>query len=191
MLQKIQKTIDNLWWMFVLQGLLTVTFGLVALLLPGVTLITLVYLFAVYLLVLSAIALIRALLRTSKDSAWWFLALVGAVGICIGLYLMSNPSVAIGTFLGIVGLLLLLRGIFDLFLSAYMMKSTEGRLLWAVSGFVGILASLIIWRYPVATGVAFIWVLGLYALIAGVLSLVYAYRARLFIDEIKHKLKNK
>lgn len=188
MFQKAQKVIDNLWWMFVLQGILTIIFGLVALFLPGVTLVTLVYLAAIYILALSAVVLVQALLRLSKDSAWWFLGLIGVVGVGVGLYLMSNPQVAIGTFLGIVGLLLLLRGIFDLFLSAYMIKSRDGRILWAISGVVGIIASIVIWRYPVQTGVAFIWVLGLYALIAGIVSLTYAYRARRFIDDLKHKL---
>ena len=189
MFQKAQKIVDNLWWMFVLQGILTVLFGLVALFLPGVTLVTLVYLSATYILALSIVALVQAALRRSKDSGWWFLALVGLVGVCVGFYLMGNPKLAIGTFLGIVSLLLFIRGIFDLFLSAYMVKSKDGRMLWAISGVVGIIAAIVLWMYPVQTGVAFIWVLGLYALVAGIVSLIYAYRARRFIDDLKHKLK--
>jgi uncharacterized membrane protein HdeD (DUF308 family) len=186
---KIQKIIDNLWWMFVLQGALTLLFGLVALFLPGITLVTLVYFFAVYILLLGVMTLLRGLLTMKKDAAWWFMAFIGVVGVGAGIYLLLNPQIAIGTFLGIVGLLLLVRGVFDLFLAAYIVKTTDGRILWIISGVVGIIAAVILWRYPVETGVAFVWVLGLYALIAGVVSLIYAYRAKGILNDLKLKLK--
>lgn len=189
MLKKIQTMIDNLWWMFVLQGVLTVVFGVVALFMPGITLVTLVYLFAVYILALGVVLFLRGLFRIKKEASWWFLALMGLVSVGIGLYLIMYPQVAIGTFLGILGVVLLVRGIFDLFLAAYFVKTTDGRILWIISGVVGIIAAVVLWRYPVETGVAFIWVLGLYALIAGTVSLVYAYRARGFLDKMKAKIK--
>lgn len=188
MLKKIQTIIDNLWWMFVLQGVLTVIFGLVALFMPGITLVTLVYLFAVYILALGIVILLRGLLKIGKESSWWFLALMGLVGFGIGLYLIMYPQVAIGTFLGILGAVLLVRGVFDLFLAAYFVKTTDGRILWIISGAVGIIAAVVLWRYPLETGVAFVWVLGLYALIAGTVSLIYAYRARGFLNKVKSKI---
>lgn len=189
MFKKAQKLLDNLWWMFVLQGVATVVFGFAALLLPGMTLVTLVYLFAIYIMVLGIVAFIRGLSRTGKESSWWFMTLVGVVGIGTSLYLLINPQVAVGTFLGVIGGLLLIRGIFDLFLAAYFIKTTDGRILWIISGVVGIITAMVLWRYPIETGVAFVWVLGLYALIAGSISLIYAYRARGFLDEIKRKLQ--
>lgn len=191
MLGKVQKMVDNLWWMFVLQGVLTVVFGLVALFWPGITLVTLVYLFAAYILALGVVLFLRGAFRSSSQASWWFTALMGIVGIGFGVYLIAYPQVAIGTFLGILGVLLLARGVFDLFLAAYVVKQTDGRLLWIISGGVGIIAAIVLWRYPVETGVAFVWVLGLYALIAGVVSLIYAYRARGFLDKMKIELKFK
>jgi uncharacterized membrane protein HdeD (DUF308 family) len=191
MLARVQKMVENLWWIFVLQGVLTVIFGLVALFLPGITLVMLVYLFAVYILALGVILFLRGVLRSGKQSSWWFGALVGAAGIGFGVYLMAYPNIAVGTFLGIVGLLLLARGVFDLFLAAYVVKKIDGRILWIISGAVGIIAAIVLWRYPIETGVAFVWVLGLYALIAGTVSLIYAYRARSFLDKMKVDLRLK
>ncbi len=191
MLTKVQKIIDNLWWMFVLQGVLTVAFGLLALFLPGITLVTLVYLFAAYIATLGLVLLLRALFHRRKESSWWFTGLMGLVGIGAGIYLLYYPQVAIGTFLGIIGLLLLVRGVFDLALAAYVVKTTDGRILWIISGAVGIIAAIVLWRYPVETGVAFVWVLGLYALIAGTVGLIYAYRARGYINKINLTLNMK
>lgn len=191
MLHKVQKMIDNLWWMFVLQGVLTLLFGLVALFLPGITLVTVVYLFAAYILVLGIVLLLRGIMRAKRTSSWWFAALMGLVAIGFGTYLLLYPKVAIGTFLAIVGIILLVRGVFDLFLAAYVVKGRDSKLLWVISGAVGIIAAIVLWQNPIETGVAFVWVLGLYALIAGTVSLIYAYRARGVIDKMKLELKLK
>lgn len=191
MREKIERFVDNLWGWFVAQGIVTLLFGLVALFWPGVTLVTLVMLVAAYIFALGVMLFIRGLLKSKRTQSWWFGALMGLVGAGLGVYLIINPNVAIGTFLIIVGLLLLVRGVFDLFLAAYIIKAKDGRALWIVSGVVGIIAAIVLWRYPVEAGTAFVWVLGLYAVIAGVISLIYAYRARSFIDQMKVELRLK
>jgi uncharacterized membrane protein HdeD (DUF308 family) len=191
MLRKVQETVENLWWMFVFQGILTVIFGLIALFWPGVTLVAVVYFFAAYVFVMGLVLAARGLMRMKTEQSWWFLVLIGIMAILFGIYLLAYPQVAISSFLSIVGVLLLAKGVFDLFLAAYVVRTTEGRILWMLSGAVGIVAAIVLWQFPVATGVAFIWVIGLYALVAGTIGLVYAYRARGFIDKVKMELKLK
>lgn len=189
MLRKVQETVENLWWMFVFQGILTLIFGLVALFWPGITLVAVVYFFAAYVFVMGLVLTVRGFMRLKTEQSWWFLVLVGIMAILFGIYLLAYPQIAISSFLGIVGVLLLAKGVFDLFLAAYVVKTTEGRTLWMLSGAAGIIAAIVLWQFPVETGVAFVWVLGLYALIAGITGLVYAYRARGFIDKVKLEMK--
>ena len=191
MLKKMEQLVDNLWGWFVAQGVVTLLFGLVALFWPGVTLVTLVMLVAVYIFAIGVMLFVRGLMKSKKAQSWWFGALMGVVSAGLGIYLLINPNIAIGTFLTVVGLLLLVRGVFDLFLAAYVVKARDGRALWILSGVVGIIAAIVLWRYPVEAGTAFVWVLGLYALIAGVVSLIYAYRARGVIDKLKVDLRLK
>lgn len=191
MLKKMEQLVDNLWGWFVAQGVVTLLFGLVALFWPGVTLVTLVMLVAIYIFAIGVMLFVRGLMKSKKAQSWWFGALMGVVSAGLGIYLLINPNIAIGTFLIVVGLLLLVRGVFDLFLAAYVIKARDGRALWILSGVVGIIAAIVLWRYPVEAGTAFVWVLGLYALIAGVVSLIYAYRARGVIDKLKVDLRLK
>lgn len=191
MLKKMEQLVDNLWGWFVAQGVVTLLFGLVALFWPGVTLVTLVMLVAVYIFAIGVMLFVRGLMKSKKAQSWWFGALMGVVSAGLGIYLLINPNIAIGTFLIVVGLLLLVRGVFDLFLAAYVIKARDGRALWILSGVVGIIAAIVLWRYPVEAGTAFVWVLGLYAVIAGVVSLIYAYRARGVIDKLKVDLRLK
>ena len=191
MLGKMERLVDNLWGWFVAQGVVTLLFGLVALFWPGVTLVTLVMLVAAYIFAIGVMLFVRGIIKSKKSQSWWFGALMGVVSAGLGVYLLINPNVAIGTFLTVVGLLLLVRGVFDLFLAAYIIKAKDGRALWILSGVVGIVAAIVLWRYPVEAGTAFVWVLGLYALIAGIVSLIYAYRARGVIDKMKVELRLK
>ncbi|HJP81044.1 MAG TPA: DUF308 domain-containing protein [Candidatus Saccharimonadales bacterium] len=188
--RKIEQFVDNLWGWFVAQGIVTLLFGLVALFWPGVTLVTLVILAAIYLFVIGVMLIVRGFVKRSKTQSWWFGTVAGVVAAALAVYLMIRPNIAIGTFLSIVGILLLLRGIFDLFLAAYIVKGRD-RILWILSGVIGIIAAIVLWQFPIQAGVAFVWVLGLYALIAGVVSLIYAYRARSFIDKLKVELGRK
>ena len=191
MLRKMEQLVDNLWGWFVAQGVVTLLFGLVALFWPGVTLVTLVMLVAVYIFAIGVMLFVRGLMKSKKAQSWWFGALMGVVSAGLGVYLLFNPNIAIGTFLTVVGVLLLVRGVFDLFLAAYVIKGKDGRALWVLSGIVGIIAAIVLWRYLVEAGTAFVWVLGLYAMIAGIVSLIYAYRARGVIDKLKVELRLK
>lgn len=190
MLRKVQETVENLWWLFVLQTILTLMFGLIALFWPGVTLIVVVYFFAAYVLVMGLVLTARGFTRM-REQSWWFLVLVGIMAILFGIYLLAYPQVAVSSFLSIVGVLLLAKGVFDLFLAAYVIKKTDGRILWMLSGTAGIIAAIVLWRFPIELGVAFIWVIGAYAIIAGTVGLIYAYRARGFIDKVKMELRLK
>lgn len=155
----------------VTQGLVTLLFGVVALFFPGLTLVNLLLLFAVYLVVVGVVELVHGLRDMGKSSTYWFPLLVGVVMLGAGVYLVRNPDLVLSTFLAFAGALVLLKGVADLFVSAFLSGDGEHRTLWVISGVVGVVAGLLLWRYPVAGVVDFVWVLGLYALVVGSVTL--------------------
>ncbi len=166
------------WGLVVLQGLVTVMFGVVALFFPGLTLVDLVTLFAVYATVVGVVELVHGFRDLGKSGSWWFSLLVGMVLVGVGVYLVRNPAMELSMFLVTVGALVMARGVADLFVSAFFSTHNEHRMLWVVSGVVGVVAGIVLWRYPVVTSLDFVWVLGLYALVAGSVSLALASRVR-------------
>lgn len=185
-MSNVKEYVDNLWWLFVLQGVATLAFGVVALFFPGLTLAGLVIVFAIYTIVVGLVELVHGFRDIGKTGSWWFSLLIGVALVAVGVYLVRNPATALDVFLITVGALLLLRGIADLFIAAFFTEKGDNRLLWIVSGVLGIVAGIIVWRYPVSGGLAFVWVLGLYALIAGSISLAFAFRVR---EELNNALK--
>jgi uncharacterized membrane protein HdeD (DUF308 family) len=185
MATKVEEYVHELWWLFVLGGIATLTFGVLALFLPGLTLALLVVIFAIYAIVMGVVELINGFASIGKRNSWWFSLLVGLVMLGVGVYLIRHPETAIGTFIVLVGAVLLVRGVFDLVVAAFFTKRNESRWLWVISGVLGILAGVFLWSSPAAGGIAFVWVLGLYALIVGSISLAYAFRVRSEYEKVR------
>jgi uncharacterized membrane protein HdeD (DUF308 family) len=81
------------WWLFALRGVLGVVFGFLALVMPGVTLATLVLLFGAYSLADGAVSLGGAITGRSGGDDRWITGLQGLLGIIVGLVTLFMPGV--------------------------------------------------------------------------------------------------
>lgn len=176
LIANVKEQADDLWWLFVLQGVLTVLFGILALFLPGLTLVTLVYLFAIYVVIWGVLEVVRGFVQIGKVGSWWFSILFGIAAVGVGVYLIRNPDTLANVFLITVGGLILFRGVFDLFMAAFVLKSNDNRFLWVLSGILGIIAAIVLWRHPVTASLAFVWVMGLYSVIVGAVTIAFGFR---------------
>lgn len=66
----VREAIDDLWWLFVLEGLIVVLFGLVALFFPGLTLVMLVYTFAIFTIAWGVVEVVHGLSDIGR-TGWW------------------------------------------------------------------------------------------------------------------------
>lgn len=167
----------ELWWFIVLSGAASVVFGAVALFWPKLTLVTLVFLFAVFVLVAGLVELFSALKNIKGNRLWWLSLLLAVVNIAIGVYLVRNPLVTAVVFVMLLAAAIGVRAIFDLIVASYADRN-EHKWLWVASGVLGLIAAVVILVYPVSASVTFVWVLGLYTLIHGVIALAYAAQIR-------------
>ncbi|MGH7157597.1 MAG: HdeD family acid-resistance protein [Candidatus Saccharimonadales bacterium] len=151
----------------VLQGVVAILFGIAAVFWPGLTTVTLVYLFAAFLLVDGIIALIWGLTKLGMPLKGILIILLGLLELGIGLFLVRNPEVAFATLILILGFALIVRGVFAFAHAFTGSDSSTGKTMHAILGVLGVVVGIFILAQPVAGGLAFIWVLGLYALIAG------------------------
>lgn len=177
-LQVDREATNDLWWLFILQGIVVVLFGLVALFFPGLSLATLMLSFALFAVAWGVIEIVRGLVEIGKTNWWWMSLVFGLLSIGLGVFFVSNPDILIGTFVALLGAFLLVRGVYDLYVAGFVYRRAENRILWLIAGAIGIIAAIAIWSYPVASSLAFVWVLGFYALVAGAMTIAYAFRLR-------------
>lgn len=161
------KTTQVRWWLLLLEGLILLAFGFVAIIYPGLTLYILALAFGIAFLATGVIDLIHGFMGILQKPLWFLTLLLGILEIAVGAYLLSNPLITLGAFILVAGFLLLFRGIFELILAFSPHHGDQSRALVLISAVLGILAGIIILRYPVYSGVAFSWVMGVYALVAG------------------------
>lgn len=171
--QQLNTYAGSLWWLFAVMSFVMVVFGLFTLFFPGLTLAGLVTAFAVFVVVYGLVELFEGFHAMNKRENWWFSLVVGVLLLGLGVYLVKNPDLTIAAFASVVGLTLLLRGIVDAVIGLFYNDDTY-RLHWYIGGALGVVAGITIWSYPDFSTLAFTWVLGLWALVAGVASLAKA-----------------
>lgn len=160
------------------RGVVAILFGLAALFWPGITLVTLVYIFSAFLLVSGLIGFIVSLVTIRSNRYWFMDMLLSLLELGVGVYLIRNIGVTLATFILLVGITFTVRGVIDM-VRAFVDSSAAGhRILTGLSGLFALIAGIVVLRQPVAGGVAFVWVLGLYALITGPLMIALASETR-------------
>lgn len=156
----------------ILQGVAAILFGIAAIIWPGITIEALVYLFAAFLAINGVAAIILSLSSMGKRPTKGLVMLAtGLAEVAIGAAFLFWIDVAFETIVLILALVLVVRGLFSLVHGNHKKESAKLRRTHRLLGALGTLAGLILLAYPVGTVVALTWIVGLYALVAGVLLL--------------------
>ena len=166
------------WWAIALRGGISMLFGLLALFLPGLTAASLIVLFGIFALADGAFAMMAAIWAAERHERWGPLVLEGTVGLVAGLIAVIEPLAAAFGLLMIIGVWAMVTGIFELMAARRLRRELAGEWLLASTGVLSILLGLFIAIFPGAALVALIWIVGIYALLFGVVLLAFAFRLR-------------
>ncbi|MBV9785248.1 MAG: HdeD family acid-resistance protein [Acidisphaera sp.] len=165
------------WWAVALRGVFAILFGLVALFLPGVTIASLVLLFAVYMLVDGLFAIVSAARAAAHHQRWGLLILEGVVDIIAGAVAFVLPAVTVFVFVTLLGAWAVVSGI-AMTIAAFRLHLTHGRWLLLLCGLISVVWGLLLFMFPVAGAVVLTWWLGGYAFAFGIVLLVLSFRLR-------------
>jgi uncharacterized membrane protein HdeD (DUF308 family) len=171
---------NNFAGLLVAQGVLAVLFGIAALFWPGLTAALFVGLFGLFALVWGLIVLVGSFLGAGRKALWWLETVFAVLLVGLGVYLLRNPEVTVAVIILLVGFTLIIKGLTDL-LTGLFSKDTEvveNRWLVMVGGVLGLVLGVVVLAHPVATGLVFVWALGLYAVLYGALTVALAFRVR-------------
>jgi uncharacterized membrane protein HdeD (DUF308 family) len=97
--------------------------------------------------------------------------------------LLRHPGVTFATLILLIGFLLIIGGIVSVVSVLTDDDTASGKTLGVIAGVISVLAGIVLLFQPAASGVAFVWILGLYALITGPLMIALSLDARNVIDE--------
>jgi len=168
----------GVWGLALLRGVLLVIFGFMTVIWPHITFYVLSLLFAIYVLLAGAFNLGGGVASIAKGGAWFLRSVLGLFQLGIGVWLLRNDIIVkLSTFAIFVGLVFLIQGIVEL-VESIANKDLGHRGLLGFTGVIGIIAGVILIRYPISSGLAFTWVIGVYGLIVGTMTIVMAMNLR-------------
>ncbi len=166
------------WWILGIRGLLAVLFGLAAIVWPGLTLLALVLLFGAYAIVDGVIAVIVSLQLRRIFTRWWVLLLEGLVGIIAGLLTFLWPGITALVLLYVIAFWTIVTGVFEIAtaFSGWLPVAQEWSL--ALAGVLSVLLGVLLVILPGVGLLSLVWLIGVYALIFGVLLIIRAFQFR-------------
>jgi uncharacterized membrane protein HdeD (DUF308 family) len=177
MLQGLAKN----WWMLLLRGIAAIIFGVLAFILPGLTLLTLIVLYGIYVLFDGVMAIGAAIWgesgAISAGPRWW-LAIVGVLGILAGLLTFLWPGITALVLLMFIGAWSLLNGIFTIVGAIRLRKEIDDEWWLILSGALSVLFGLAVLIWPGAGALAVVWMIGTYAILFGALLVGFALRVK-------------
>lgn len=164
------------WWLLALRGVIAVLFAIVAFALPMTTIAALMMLFGVFVLLDGVFTLIAAVRFRHQDERWGALLFEGLLGVALGVMALFFPTLAAVSLVFLVAIWALATGVLQVFTAIKFRKEIEGERLLALGGILSILLGILLFLVPEAGVVAWAWMLGGYALIAGAMLLWLAFR---------------
>lgn len=172
------------WWAFVLRGVLAVLFGILAFLVPGATMLSLVFLFAAYALADGIFVITGAVMAAKAHERWGLLVLEGLVDIAASVMAVFWPGLTVVVFVLLVAAWALLTGAL-LLAASFRVDADHGRWWIALGGVVSILYGAALVIAPLIGALVLTWWIGAYALFFGIAMLVFAFRLRAKFKSLK------
>ncbi len=166
------------WWALALRGVCAILFGLAAFLWPGITIAVLVVLFGAYAFVDGIFALVAGVRSAGESERWWVLVLEGVAGILAGVIAFFWPGITAIALVYVIAAWAVVTGVFEIVAAIRLREQIEGEWLLGLSGVASLLLGIALILMPVAGAVAFIWVIGSYAILFGILLIALAFRLR-------------
>jgi uncharacterized membrane protein HdeD (DUF308 family) len=166
------------WWLLALRGLIGIAFGVVAFLWTGITLLALVALFGAYMFVDGVFALVQAFRFRHERERWPMLLLEAVLGIAIGVLTFFWPGITALAWLYTIAAWAILTGVLEIVTAVRLRKVIQGEFFIALTGVLSIVLGVAMAALPLAGLVAWVWLIGSYSIVFGVLMVAAAVRLR-------------
>jgi uncharacterized membrane protein HdeD (DUF308 family) len=173
------------WWAVAIRGIVGILFGLIALFLPGATMLSLVLIFAAYVIVDGVFGIIAAVRAAGEHERWGLLVFEGVVDIAAGVIAIIWPNITVVLFVVLVAIWALLTGGLMLW-AAFSLDIESGRGWLVFGGIVSLVYGVLLIGAPMIGALVLTWWLGAYALVFGIALLITAFKLKSRLDRYSH-----
>ena len=177
--------LQRYWWMILIRGILAILFGILVFTWPGITLLSLVFVFGFYALADGIANIVTAIGGRREQEHWWLLLLLGLAGVALGVLTFLNPGITALALLFFIAIWAIVTGGLQIVAAIRLRKEIEGEFWLALAGAASVGLGVLLIARPGAGALAVLWIIGAYALAFGVILLILAFKARGFVKEVR------
>jgi uncharacterized membrane protein HdeD (DUF308 family) len=174
------------WWAVLLRGICAVLFGLVAFTWPGITLAVLILFFGAYVLVDGVFAVVSSFGKKEGGKFPWSMFVVGLISIVAGVITLVLPGLTALVLLYLIAAWAIVRGIFEVVAAVELRKQIEGEWFLVFAGLASVVFGVLMMFWPGAGALALLWLIGIFAIIFGVVMIILAFKLRGLKKRVEH-----
>jgi uncharacterized membrane protein HdeD (DUF308 family) len=174
----VQSVAKTVWWLVLLRGVLMVLFGIIALVSPGIALLTLVWVFGIYA-ILDGIAAVALGIRTRGEPHWVWTIVQGVVSVLAGLVALVWPGVTALALLFLIAFWAVMLGVGQI--GGAFAARRRGSNAWGwtlAAGVLNVVFGVLLLIWPGSGILTLVWLVGIFALAGGIALIVLAFRVR-------------
>jgi len=166
------------WWQVAVRGLIALIFGIMVLAWPGVALAILAIIFGAYVFVDGIFTLVAAVNYKAGAGRRTWLFIRGIAGIIVGLITFFWPAITEIALVLLIAAWALVTGVMELVFAFRANQNTAIRWMFAISGILSLILGFLLLARPIIGALVIIWVIGAYAVLAGILLIILGFRLR-------------
>ncbi len=170
------------WWALAMRGVAAIIFGVLTLLLPGVTLAVLILLFGSYTIVEGVFNVIAAVRGRGEEQTGWARLLGGLVSIAAGVVTFLRPGLTELALLYVIAAWAVVTGVLEIAAAIRLRRPIRGEVRLGLNGLLSIAFGVLTVLIPGGGALTIVWLIGGYAILFGGLLLGLAFRLRRWQD---------
>jgi uncharacterized membrane protein HdeD (DUF308 family) len=172
------KLLSRYWWVLLVRGVIAVVFGILAYSWPGVTLVVLIYLFAIYAFVDGVFNVVHAISGAKENEKWVLLLIGGLCGIGLGILTWRLPGVTAVVLLIFIAILAIVLGVKMILLGVRLRKEIKREWLLILTGILSAALGIVMIARPAAGALAVLYLVAGWAIVVGGLLIGLSFKVR-------------
>ncbi len=160
------------WWLMTTKGAFSILFGILALMLPEVVVVTILIYFGLVIMISGSFLIAGAIMYRKEMSNWHWWLIEGGFDMLIGGLIVAHPLVTTGIFVFVLALWVVVMGIIQIINAANLKETMQNWWILLFSGVFSLILGLLILTHPLKGTLTFVSSMGFFILIFGILLLI-------------------
>jgi len=180
----IGEILSRYWWMTVLRGVFWILFGIVLLVSPGISLLSLTLAFGIVIFADGILNVANAFSGRKVHDDWWVLLLVGLTGIVVGALTFYSPQATAIALVFYVAIWAIATGLLEILAAIRLRKQLAGEVWLILAGIASVIFGVLLIAQPAVGALTLLWLFAVYAIAFGVMLVLLAVRVRSGVKRI-------